>query len=163
MTEPGSAAPPGWYRDHTGYPRWWDGAQWGPYAPPPAVPRDSSQALAVIAHLGIVAGGVILPLAIYLSEGKKNSFVRHHAREALNFQLTFLILFFVGFLLYFGSFFLSFAADSSFPGFFFPFSLMPLIWFGAIGFSVMGAVRASQHQGWRYPVAIRFLKGDEAG
>jgi uncharacterized Tic20 family protein len=162
VTEPGSAAPPGWYRDHTGYPRWWDGTQWGPYAPPPP-PRDSSHTLAVICHLGSVAGGFILPLAIYLSEGNKNSFVRHHAREALNFQLTTLIAYLGGFLLFFGSFFLSAASDSSFPGFFFPFSLFSMIWFVPVGFSVMGAVRASQNQWWRYPVAIRFLKDEIAG
>lgn len=168
MTEPGSAAPPGWYRDHTGYHRWWGGNQWGPYAPPPPPPRDNSRTLATICHLGSLAGGFILPLAIYLSEGdKKGSFVRHHAREALNFQITmmiaslgFVVLFF-GFL-FFGFFFLSGASDSSF-GFFFPFPLFSLLWFVPVGFSVMGAVRASQDQWWRYPVAIRFVKGDDAG
>ena len=163
MTEPGSGAPPGWYPDHTGYPRWWDGAQWGPYAPPPPAPPDSNQALSVISHLGTVAGAVILPLVIYLTEGKKNPFVRHHAREALNFQLTCLIVYLGGFLLFFGSTLLSFVGDSSFPGYFFPFPLFSLIWFGAIGFSILGAVRASQRQLWRYPVGIRFFKADEAG
>ncbi len=167
MTEPGSAAPPGWYRDHTGYPRWWDGAQWGPYAPPPAAPQDSSQALSVISHLGTVMFVVVVPLVVYLTEGKKNSFVRHHAGEALNFQLTFLVVYLGGFLLFFGSFFLStafsFAGDGSFPGFFLPFPLLFLSWFGAIGFSILGAVRASQRQWWRYPVAIRFLKPGAEG
>ena len=166
MTEPGSGAPPGWFPDYTGYPRWWDGAQWGPYAPPPPAPQDSGQALSVVSHLGTVAGGVILPLVIYLTEGKKNPFVRHHAREALNFQITFLIVYLGAFLLFFGSFFLSFAfsfADgdgSSFAGFFFPFPLIFLVWFGAIGFSILGAVRASQRELWRYPVVIRFVKDD---
>lgn len=117
----------------------------------------------MICHLGTVAGGFILPLAIYLSEGNKNSFVRHHAREALNFQLTFLIAYLVGAVLLFGSFFLSFAGDSSFPGFISPFPLFSLIWLGSIGFSVMGAVRANQQQWWRYPIAIRFFKGEPAG
>jgi uncharacterized Tic20 family protein len=158
VIEPGSSAPPGWYPDHTGYPRWWDGTQWGPYAPPPPARQDWGQALSVISHLGTVAGGVILPLVIYLTEGRKNAYVRHHAREALNFQLTFLIASLGGMLLFFGSFLLSFASDSSFPGFFFPFPLFWLIWLGAIGLSILGAVRASQHQWWRYPVTIRFVK-----
>jgi len=117
----------------------------------------------VISHLGIVAGGVILPLVVYLSEGKKNTFVRHHAREALNFQLTFLIVYLCGFLLYGASIFLSVVRPDAFPGFFVPFSLLPLLWFGAVGFSIMGAVRASQQQWWRYPVAIRFLRPDHEG
>ena len=28
----------GWYPDHTGHLRWWDGQQWGPYAPPQQAP-----------------------------------------------------------------------------------------------------------------------------
>lgn len=28
-----STAQPGWYDDGTGHNRWWDGQQWGPYAP----------------------------------------------------------------------------------------------------------------------------------
>lgn len=159
--------PPGWYSDHTGYRRWWDGAQWGPYAPPPQSPEESGQALSVLCHLGTVAGGVILPLVVYLTEGRKNPFVRHHAREALNFQLTFLMVWLAGMALLFASFALSFAlvaaSDSSLPGFFFPFPVLFLVWFGAIGVSVMGAVRASQRQWWRYPVAIRFVKADAAG
>ena len=131
--------------------------------PPPPPPRDTSRTLAVISHLGGVAGGFILPLAIYLSEGNKNSFVRHHAREALNFQITYLIVYLVGVALFFGSFFLSVASDRSFPGFISPLPLFSLIWFGSIGFSVMGSVRASQNQWWRYPVAIRFLKDEIAG
>jgi len=121
----------------------------------------------VISHLGTVAGGIILPLVIYLTEGKKNPFVRHHSREALNFQITFLIVYLGGFLLFFGSFAVSLAVssagDGSFLGFFFPFPLLFLIWFGAIGFSIMGAVRANQGQWWRYPLAIRFVKGEASG
>ncbi|HSH58958.1 MAG TPA: DUF4870 domain-containing protein [Acidimicrobiales bacterium] len=166
MNEPGSAAPPGWYQDHSGYLRWWDGARWGPYAPPPA-PQESGQALSVVSHLGIVAGGFILPLVIYLTEGKKNPFVRHHAREALNFQLSFLILYLGTFVLLVGAFFVpaasSFGDDGAFSGFFFPFPLIFLVWFGALGFSIMGALRANQRQWWSYPLAIRFVKGDDGG
>jgi uncharacterized Tic20 family protein len=167
VTEPGSGAPPGWYRDHTGYLRWWDGSQWGPYAPPPPAPQDAGQALSVVSHLGTVAGWVILPLVVYLTEGKKNSFVRHHAREALNFQLTFLIVYVGASLVFFGSFFLSpvlpIADDGFFTGFVSPFPLVFLVWIGALAFSVLGAVRASQRQWWRYPVAIRFVKDEPTG
>jgi hypothetical protein len=33
-TTQGGQAAPGWYDDGTGHQRWWDGQQWGPYAPP---------------------------------------------------------------------------------------------------------------------------------
>lgn len=47
------AAPPGWYPDTTGYMRWWDGHQWGPYAPPayaarPVVNKETSTVVAVV-------------------------------------------------------------------------------------------------------------------
>jgi len=120
--------------------------------------------LAVISHLGSVVGGFafLLPLVIYLTEGEKSSFVRHHAREALNFQLTFLILYLAGALLFFASLLLSFTGDFYFPSLIFPFPLFFLLWAGAIGFSVTGAVRANQHQWWRYPLTISFLKAEAA-
>ena len=110
-----------------------------------------------------MVGGVILPLVIYLTEGRKNPFVRHHSREALNFQLTFLLAWLGGMAVLFGLFFLTVAAsvasDGSFAGFFFPFPLMLVVWAGAMAFSIVGAVRANQRQWWRYPVSIRFVRG----
>ena len=73
---------PGWYADADGVARWWDGGAWGPAAPPRA-----EHSLAVISHLGWIAGGFIVSLAIRLTADKRDEFTGHHASEALNLQL----------------------------------------------------------------------------
>ena len=100
MTDATGGAPPGWYGPDHGW-RWWDGHAWGPLAPPPVAEEESGTTMAILSHLGIVLGGFILPLVIYVTEGKRNGFVRDHSREALNFQITFMILWIVAFLLFF--------------------------------------------------------------
>ena len=164
MTHQLNAAPPGWYPDQTGHLRWWDGARWGLYAPPRS-PTDSGKAFAVVSHVGMFAGGFVLPLVIYLTEGKKDEFVRHHSREALNFQITFLAVWILAMGGFFLSFLLSVGADDDF-GFFFPFPpLFPVLLMvqaASMALAILGAVRASQDQWWRYPLSIRFVKGSPA-
>ena len=99
------AAPPGWYPDPEGRVRWWDGEQWGP------LPQggegggggttSDSRTTAMLAHLLGIFTGFLGPLVIYLLNGEKDPFVRHHAAEALNFQLTMLIAWFATVLLMF--------------------------------------------------------------
>jgi uncharacterized Tic20 family protein len=148
---PGSA-PPGWYPTPQGVPRWWDGSRWGPWGTPPApapapVPAtlrgtENAKALVVLSHLGCVLGGFILPLVIFLVE-KRDPFVRHHAAEALNFQLAVLLVVVLSIplmLVLIG--FLTLLAASV----------------GSVVFGIVGAVKASQGQWWRYPLSIRFVK-----
>ncbi|MCG8388336.1 MAG: DUF4870 domain-containing protein [Cytophagales bacterium] len=53
---------------------------------------------ALIAHLGTLVGyvvplgNIIVPLVVYISKKDESEFVREHARESLNFQITFTIL-----------------------------------------------------------------------
>jgi uncharacterized Tic20 family protein len=153
-------APPGWYGTDQGW-RWWDGHAWGPLAPPPVPEEESGKSMAILSHLGIILGGFILPLVIYCTEGKRNGFVRDHSREALNFQITFGILWIGGFVL----FFVTMVATASVsrtgpPGvFFLVFPLMMGLWALGIVCSVLGAVRAGNGRRYRYPVSIRFVRG----
>ncbi len=156
-------APPGWYPDPGGLLRWWDGIQWVP-AQPPVSEETSGRTLAILSHLGAFFGGFLVPLVVYLMEGKKNRFVRHHASEALNFQITFMIAWFAGFVLFFGLSALQ-ARTGTPIGLVVVFPLFFLVFF--LGFlvlavlSIVGAVRASQQQWWRYPISIRFVRGAE--
>jgi uncharacterized protein len=148
--------PPGWYPDPTGAQRWWDGAQWGPAAPV-ASEAESGKTLATLAHLGILAGSFPLPLIIRLTEGRKNAFVKHHATEALNFQITFMIF-------WLGLFAVLSAATPSHTshlsaGQAVLFACLPLAFLGNFVLSILGCVRASQQLWWRYPVSIRFVRG----
>jgi uncharacterized Tic20 family protein len=113
---------------------------WG--GAPAATGSDNSKILVILAHLGCVLGGFILPLVIYLVE-KRDPFVRHHAAEALNFQLAVIVALVV-----------SIPLMLLIVGFFTFLAAMVLNWV----FGIMGAIKASQGQWWRYPVNIRFVK-----
>ena len=98
---------------------------------------------AIISHIGGLLG--LLPsLVIYLI--KKNSddpFTLHHAKEALNFQITVTVIVFVCMLL-------SFIGIGPF--------LLPFVMIGNIIFCIIAAVSASNGNYYRYPLNIRFIR-----
>ena len=106
VTEPTPPpTPPGWYPDpqRPGGQRWWDGSAWtdhvsGAPAAPGGGPGVSSESRnwAVAAHLSalvamFVALAFLGPLVVYLVKRDDDPFVREHAAEALNFQISWLI------------------------------------------------------------------------
>ncbi|MGI8731224.1 MAG: DUF4870 domain-containing protein [Solirubrobacteraceae bacterium] len=157
---PGQPPAAGWYPDPGGSGSWryWDGARWTEAlssAIPPAGPqaaRDDTRSWALAAHLSallaVFAVGLsfIGPLGIYLTQ-KHDPFVRRHAAEALNFNLSFLLcaalpvvlrLFFVERL-----------------------PLVALLIALTVGWLILiciAAVKAGQHEEYRYPLAIRFVR-----
>ena len=153
----GPTAPPGWYAVGDGQLRWWDGTAWGAAAPQAVVgdPTEEGKVMAALSHAGVLFGGPILPLILYLTEGQRNPYVRHHAREALNFQLTVLIAYAGAFLLAIVSMF----GGAQFAlGFLAVWATMLLLGIAAWVFSIIGAVKAYQRVWWRYPVALRLVK-----
>lgn len=146
MTTPQSS-PPGWYDDGSGQQRWWDGMQWGQYAsqvPTTSTGVGDQKTMAVLAQvLGLVTG-FIGPLIIYLMNGEKDAYVRHHAAEALNFQLTLLIGYVVSFVLVF-----------VIVGIF----LFPVLIVLGIVFPIIAAVAANRGDWYRYPISIRMVPG----
>ncbi len=64
----------------------------GPFSPlvgRPLVPNETTWGTLV--HLSIFAFGILGPIIVMLTEGKKSAYTRYHAVEALNMQLTLLI------------------------------------------------------------------------
>ncbi len=140
--------------------RWWDGSAWGPYAPtaPPTGPSNSDRTMAIFSHLGFLAGGFILPLIMYVISGDQlHPQTRNHAREALNFQITFMIAWFGMFALFFGSIVIS-ASSSSPPFGLVVFPLLFVVMAANIGLSIVGATRAASGSSWRYPVCLRLIR-----
>lgn len=161
------APPPGWYPEGP-YLRWWDGARWGPYAPtggygPPQTEEERGRTLAVVSHLGFIAGGFVLPLVLYLVEkGKpdRNRFVLHHACEALNFAITFMVAWIGGFVLFAIAIPFSAVGDAAAVGASLVvtmFAVMMAAMVSTYVFGILAMVRANQGVWWRYPVSIRFV------
>ena len=113
-----------------------------PSASPAAVPSEDRN-WAMGAHLSAclaayIALGFLGPLVVLLVRGDRSPFVRQHAVEALNFNLTVLI----------------YVAISV---------LLAILLIGALGILyviavIIGAVRASSGEMYRYPLTIRFVK-----
>ncbi len=157
-TTPPPAAP-GWYPDPYGGPsyRYWDGARWtdalSSAIPPASSVASDTTTWAMAAHLTALAAlfvglPFIGPLIVYFAK-KENPFVRRHAAEALNFNLSImlytvvlaiatLVLLFVlvGILLI---------------------PLFILLLAGWIIFTIVAAVAASRGEEYRYPLTIRFV------
>ena len=136
--------------------------QW--YPPVPQGGGDDEKTFAILSHLGAFLGGIILPLVFFLLS-KDKPYARHHSCEALNFQITYLIVMFGGFAVMFGGFgviaALSANRDSGagiFATFMIGFGLMMIAVVGHMVLSIVGAVKASQMELWRYPVSLRLVK-----
>jgi len=118
---------------------------------PPGLPTGTTsqndRTWGVAAHLsGFVAAWVALgflgPLAVLLAAGNTSPFVRRHAVEALNFNLsvlayaskkTVLMLVLIGFL------------------------ALPLVGLLYLVATIQGAMAASRGEDYRYPLSIRFV------
>ncbi|MCU1471266.1 MAG: hypothetical protein JWQ39_2415 [Glaciihabitans sp.] len=126
-----------------------------PAAPQPAAPLSASddKLWASLAHFGGVLW--ILPsLIIYLVLKDRGAKVRVEAKEALNWQITFLIIWIVWVII---------AAVITIPlilaGLAFLVTLIGfLIWAANALLSILGGVKVNGGGSYRYPFSFRFIK-----
>jgi uncharacterized protein len=116
-------------------------------APDTAMPAEQERDWALAAHLGsflaaYVALGFLCPLVVLLAKGKASPYVRHHAIESLNFQLTALGAAIVAGLLAF-----------VYVGLI----LLPFIVIGYIVLVIMAGIAAYRGELYRYPVTLRMI------
>ena len=124
----------------------------GPPAPPPgygpvAVPNQDERNWALASHVGVLvaawfAMGFLAPLIIMLTKGNDSAFVRRHAVESLNFQISLLIYLVVSFILVFVLI---------------GFVLMIAVGIFALVVIILATVKASNGEEYRYPLCIRFV------
>ena len=110
----------------------------------------------MLAHLSALIGilgfgwdvlfcGIVLgPLAVWLTKGKVNDVVGSNAKEALNFQITILIIVFV------------LAMLAAISGIFQLLALIVLL--VGFGFAIYAGVMVNKGENYRYPLAIRLIK-----
>ena len=103
---------------------------------------------ATLAHVGSfvlawVAIGVVAPVIVLVLYGNKSAYVRHHAVESINFQLTmliaiavsaFLLLVLIGFV------------------------LLPLVAVWYVIFVIVASVHANRGDWYRYPATLRLVR-----
>lgn len=140
----GGYPPPGHGPGYAQYPQPGMYGAAGPVPMPMYGPSGNDVAWSVCAHLSPLVGfGLIAPIVIYLVFKDSSAVVRHHAAQALNFQLTLLIALLVSFILVF-----------VLVGFVLLFAVM--IW-GLIG-AILGAVAAGRGEPYRYPLTIPIVR-----
>ena len=116
---------------------------------------------AMFAHLSALAGGIVTagwagsigcflgPLVIWLMKKETMPFVDDQAKEALNFNITVAIAFFVLFLLTLGT--LGLGAILTVP-------LMIIVGLAWLVLTVIAAIKSNEGVRYRYPFAIRLVK-----
>jgi uncharacterized protein len=119
-----------------------------PPSGPPGMPSEQERTWALAAHVGsflaaYLALGFLCPLIVLLAKGNVSSFVRYHAVESLNFQITAAILTVVFAILVFvviGIF------------------LLIALGVAYVVLVIMATLAASRGQLYRYPVSLRLVK-----
>ena len=123
------------------------------YTQAPPAPQGAAstsqddKTLAMLTHLSGILFWVIVPLIVWLLHKDKpeRGFVLDQAREALNFQISITILWFVAYVLVLISFGILF--------------FMPmLVWVLNAVFCVIAGLAAQKGQAYRYPFALRLVK-----
>lgn len=119
-----------------------------PY-PTPGAPTEDERTMGMLAHLSAFAGIVIPvlghfggPLIVLLARGGSSAFVSHHAREALNFNITIAILETISFVLL-----LVLIGWLMLP-------VVVVFWFIM---TLVAAFKARDGHGYRYPFTLRLI------
>jgi uncharacterized protein len=145
---PPSQPPSGW---QAGPPQQY-GQQYGQQPGSQLNPQEE-RTWAMLAHLsGLIAAflfvGFVGPLIVMLVQGNKSPFVRRHSVEALNFQLTLLLLTIAAGIVV--VFTLGLAAIVIVP-------IGLLVAVGALILIVLAAVKANNGEEYRYPLTLRLV------
>ena len=103
-------------------------------------PSNDDKTMATLSHVLTIVAGFLAPLIIYLIKKGQSTFVAHHARESLNFQITVFIICFALVITIIG---------------------ILLVWIIAIiavVFVIIATIKASEGKLYKYPFSFRLIK-----
>jgi len=109
---------------------------------PGGVSTSNDNGIAVLAHLGGMFFGFLVPLVIYLIKKDESPYLRHHSSEALNFQITVFIAAMVSIILIF-----------VIIGIF----LILAVVIGSWVLAIIASIAANKGEWYRYPMTIRMI------
>ena len=116
---------------------------------PPQQPQAGGELTAdertwgMLSHLSGFVLAIIGPIIIWQTKGKESQFVEYHAKEALNFQITLMLAFFICIPLMF---------------ILIGFLLLPVISVGGLIFTIIAGIKANEGVEYRYPYSLRLVK-----
>ncbi|MEO8582198.1 MAG: DUF4870 domain-containing protein [Flavitalea sp.] len=106
-------------------------------------PTSDEKTTAILSHILCIVVGFIAPLVIYLVKKDESAFVKAHAKESLNFQLTVLIAYIVSIVL---------------MVILIGILLIWLVMVASLVLVIMATVKASEGKLYKYPFSIKFIK-----
>ncbi|HSC38242.1 MAG TPA: DUF4870 domain-containing protein [Chitinophagaceae bacterium] len=107
---------------------------------PDYMPTQDERTLAILSHILTLVAPILAPLIIYLIKKDESKYVAAHAKESLNFQITFIIICIGLILTIIGAL------------------LVWLVGLAALVLVIIATVRASENKLYRYPFNFRFIK-----
>jgi uncharacterized protein len=110
---------------------------------PATPPTQDEKTMGMLSHLLAIIFPILAPLIIYLVKKDESDFVKKNAAESLNFQITSIIVWIVGFI-----------TMIILVGF-----LILALW-GLVSLIliVVATIRSSEGKIYRYPINIRLIK-----
>ncbi len=107
---------------------------------PAITPSSDEKTMAILSHIFCLVAGFLAPLIIYLIKKDESAYVKEHAKESLNFQITMFIIYCVLLITVIG---------------------ILLIWAVAIIdliLVVVATIKASENKMYKYPINFRLIK-----
>jgi uncharacterized protein len=105
-------------------------------------PSSDDKNIAVITHITGIFFSIFPGLIVWLLKKDESPYISEQAREALNFQISLLIAYFISCVLMF---------------ILIGFLLIGLVWLANIIFSIIAAVAVSKGENYRYPFSLRLI------
>jgi uncharacterized Tic20 family protein len=107
---------------------------------PDYVPTSDEKTMAILSHILTFIAPILAPLIIYLVKKDESAFVKWHAQESLNFQITIALVFIILLISVIGWF---------------------LLWVPgivALVLVIVATIRASEGKLYKYPFSLRLIK-----